>query len=187
MRKYIDLIQLAIIGISGLIHLSGLFNNGEVDFYIGLILTGAAVLSLVRMYVEKGMSLVNGNIVVNKREFKWSRLLDLLAILVMTYVLFFKDGMESILITLILYTSLNVIFDHNRTIMISDKHIFMDGLVLDFDSVYYIDIQPSHIFVSLNNDSTDEHVIDLTNVSPKDRDLVINRLAMWKATSASDR
>jgi hypothetical protein len=132
------------------------------------------------------MSLDNKNIVVKKKEFKWSRILDIQAIFVMTYLVFYKDEMKSVLITMILYSSLNVIFDHRRTITISDMHIYLDGIVLSFDSIYSMDIQPSHVFISVNNDSIKEHVIDLTNVTPNDRDLILNKLTKWKSTAANN-
>jgi hypothetical protein len=56
MTKDIGYILTVIIGISGLLHLIGIFNNGEANLYIGLKLTGAATLSLGLNYFANGMS-----------------------------------------------------------------------------------------------------------------------------------
>ena len=187
MSKHTTYILIAIIGISGLLHLTGLFNNGEADLYIGLTLTGLATLSFGRNFFVNGMSFATRNIlVIKKKEIKWWRILDIQAVAVMTYLLIYKDEFESVLITLILYSSLNIIFDHRRTIIISDKYIYIDGATLSFDSIHSMEIQPSHVFVSVNNDSINEHVIDLTNVTPNDRVLILKELARWKSTAANN-
>ncbi|MCE2895214.1 MAG: hypothetical protein LW721_12305 [Flammeovirgaceae bacterium] len=173
----------AVIGISGLIHISGIIPNFEYNFQVGLAMIVLAVFSfLFNLFATEKKFSTRNLLVVKRNEIKWLRIKEVVGVATLCYLaLHNPDGGNSVLVTFIIYFSLMVILDHRKEIEISDRYLTDNGHLIEFEKVYSIEIEQSHVFLSLDDESNEARVIDLTNLEPADRLLILEKFAAWKA------
>ena len=168
----------AILLASGLVHISGLLNNWEYDFYVGLMLIVTSGLPLTIDFFTNNMSFSTKNyLIVEKQKIKWWRLMEIIGIAAMIFLLINNSGeLDSILITFIIYFSLMVLLDFRQTLEITDKYISDSGMKITFDSMQHMDFRQNQIIIKISNDIIGEQRINLETLDADDRELVKKKL-----------
>jgi hypothetical protein len=171
-----------LLGISGLIHISGLFTNWRYDFHAGVFLTIIGGLWLTIDFLKNGKTFLSADAVtIEKLDFKWYRIKELVITALLFLLLLNNEGElpESLLVTFILFSSFIVILDHRRRVEISSKEIIIDGMSIPFEGIRTIDFRQGEIILV-----TDESVgnpsgqirIDLSDFSEKNGKLLVEHL-----------
>jgi hypothetical protein len=187
MNKHLRLLQIATYAISGIIHVSGFLKLGEYDVFIGIIYIFIAGWYLLSFHFSKIKLKENYILVVVEKHYNELYIIrKVILIGTIVYFLFNHLILVFTLVPLILSLLLSIFYSYKTVIKITKTHIYTgSGAKINFRNIFAMDISPNHIYISVNNDSEKEHIIDLTKVSPTERALVISNLTNWKASAAN--
>ncbi len=164
--------------VSWLLHISGFLNNWPYDFYAGLFFTISSGLWFMVDFFKNGKTFSTKNsLIVETRQIKWWRVKEVFVIVTLFFLLIYTGSqMDSIFITLIIYTSLMVLLDYRGVIEITDKYVLDNGEKIKFESMDSVDFKQNQIIITDTSDTIIERRINLNTIDPKDRELIMKRL-----------
>lgn len=165
--------------LSGLIHISGFFTNWKYDLYAGLFLTIPAVIWFLVEFVRNRMSFSTKNdATIDSRRFNWQILIQVPALIILIYLFIadFQDKPNSIILTLTIYFCIRILFEYRKTIIITDRFIFVNNTRVNKDSINSIDFRQDKIILVRRNETLQHIEIPLAQFDVKNKSLLTTRL-----------